>query len=103
VSEKRDRAITGTGRFTFPYSGPENVTVVNVHHDPLPVQWILIDGSTGQHKRSGRKERRGEDEHVTAGVVAGDVATLAHLVIRAGKWAKAGPDGGGQWVDGFLH
>ena len=54
-AKRRDRAITGIeGVVTFPYSSPENVTVVNVHHDPLPVQWILIDGSTGQRKRSER-------------------------------------------------
>jgi hypothetical protein len=30
---------------TFPDAGPEDVTVIDVHHDPLAVQWIFIHGA----------------------------------------------------------
>lgn len=34
----------GCGR-TFPDAGPEDVAVVNVHHDPLTVERILVHGA----------------------------------------------------------
>ena len=30
---------------TFPYAGPENVAVIDVHHDPLAIERVLVDGA----------------------------------------------------------
>lgn len=39
--------ICGTKRngFTFPDAGPQDVPVVDVHHNPLAVQWIFVNGA----------------------------------------------------------
>jgi hypothetical protein len=38
------RAVDGTG-ITLPDTGPEDIAVVDVHHDPLAIERILIDRS----------------------------------------------------------
>lgn len=29
--------------FTFPYTSPEDVTIVNVHHNPLAIERIFVN------------------------------------------------------------
>lgn len=39
----------GEGR-TFPDAGPEDVAVIDVHHDPLAIEGVLVDGAAeGEH------------------------------------------------------
>jgi hypothetical protein len=35
------------GEVTFPDAGPEYIAVVDVHHYPLTVQWVFVDGAVG--------------------------------------------------------
>lgn len=30
---------------TFPDAGPEDVAIIDVHHDPLTIEWVLVDGA----------------------------------------------------------
>ena len=30
----------------LPDTGPEDVAVVHVHHDPLSIEWILVNGAS---------------------------------------------------------
>ena len=32
---------------TFPNARPENITIVDIHHDPLAIQRILVDWAEG--------------------------------------------------------
>lgn len=42
VSTSREE---GDGERTFPYAGPEDVTIIDVHHDPLTIERVLVDGA----------------------------------------------------------
>lgn len=60
--------------YTFPNAGPQDVAVVDVHHDPLAIEWILVDRTYRSSTVSAWRQRdRKIGSHVAAGVVTGDV------------------------------
>jgi hypothetical protein len=69
-------------RLTLPNTSPENISVINVHHNPLIVQRILvywtIKVSTSYYLSNWERH-----EHITSGVITRNIAAFRDLVIRA--------------------
>ena len=89
VSKPRRYEQERPGRvLTLPDAGPEHITIVHVQHNPLAVQRVFIHGSA-DHPSAPAHPARGSNAHITTGVIAGDVARLGDMVVRARVGAEA--------------
>lgn len=77
---------------TFPDAGPEDIAIVHVEHDPLPIQWVLVHRSVCA--LAATQQKRSAYAHVSSWVVAGDVTAFGHLVVGGQIRAESLPSVG---------
>ena len=63
----------------FPDAGPEDVPIVDVHHDPLAVERVFENGSI--EKVSMRNSAARDNVHVATGIVRRDVSAFRNVVL----------------------
>lgn len=67
----------------LPDTSPEDVAVVHIHHDPLSIERVLVDGAY-RHPSATTTRKRETDlaghSHVASGVVGRDVASFGRVV-----------------------
>ena len=68
---------------SLPDTSPEDVAIVAVHHDPLPVERILVDGAgDGRGSKSAEIARSaGGCSQIAPGVIGGDVSAARNVVL----------------------
>ena len=76
---------------TFPNTSPKDVAIVHVKHDPLAVERVFVYWTFGSMKSAlSLAIKMRINSHIPSRVVAGNVATLGNVVVRAGIWSETG-------------
>lgn len=86
---------------TLPYAGPENISIIDIHHYPLTIERILINRSEVVRSEMLIDWGR-EDSHITTRIVAGDVPPLCYMVVRTSVWTETWARPRRQCLDSVL-
>ena len=71
---------------TFPYARPQNIAIIDIHHYPLSIQGVFVNGSRRKVAVSQALELRQkvlECLHVTPAVIGGNIPPARHSMLRA--------------------
>ena len=75
-------------RLTLPNPSPEDVSVVDVHHDPLAVQRVLVDGAIKASEDYHRVKT--QYKHVATRIIRRNVPAFCDMVLGAGVGTESG-------------
>lgn len=87
---------------TFPNTSPQDIPIVNIHHNPLSIERILIYWSVDGALRC-RTNTDESYEHVTSRIITGNVASFGDVVSWACIGTKPRPQPRGWSLYGVLH
>jgi hypothetical protein len=85
---------------TFPDASPQDITIVDIHHDPLTVQRIFVYRSVEEIRND---QWTIANVHIAPGVIARNISTLCDMVIRTSVWAESRTAARRRSLNGILQ